>query len=52
VTGLAQTSGRGHLSFRETVDLDVDYVKARSFSLNIAIIYRTVKMVILGHGAF
>lgn len=52
VTGLAQTFGRGYLSFRETVDLDVAYVKARSFSLDIAIIYRTVKMVFVGHGAF
>jgi lipopolysaccharide/colanic/teichoic acid biosynthesis glycosyltransferase len=52
VTGLAQTDGRGCLNFRETVDLDVIYVKTRSFWLDICIIFRTIKMVILGSGAF
>jgi lipopolysaccharide/colanic/teichoic acid biosynthesis glycosyltransferase len=52
ITGLAQTYGRGNLTFRETVDLDVKYVRERSFLLDISILLRTVLMVVAGRGAF
>lgn len=52
VTGLAQAYGRGNLTFRETVDLDVKYVRERSLLLDISILLRTVVMVIFGRGAF
>ncbi len=52
VTGLAQVSGRGRLGFHETVDLDVDYVKRQSLLLDIKILLRTVKIVLVGDGAF
>lgn len=52
VTGLAQVSGRGRLGFHETVDLDVDYVERQSLMLDIKILIRTVKIVLLGDGAF
>lgn len=52
ITGLAQAYGRGNLTFRETVDLDVKYVRERSFLLDISILLRTVLMVIAGRGAF
>lgn len=52
VTGLAQVSGRGNLTFRETVDLDVAYVKSRSFLGDVDVLLRTVKMVLVSHGAF
>jgi lipopolysaccharide/colanic/teichoic acid biosynthesis glycosyltransferase len=52
VTGLAQISGRGRLSFHETVALDVEYVKNRSFLLDMKIIARTVYKLIARDGAF
>jgi len=52
ITGMAQTYGRGNLTFRETVDLDVKYVRERSFLLDISILVRTVIMVVAGRGAF
>jgi len=52
VTGMAQVSGRGRLGFLETVDLDVDYVKNRTFWGDIGIIAKTVKMVVMRDGAF
>jgi lipopolysaccharide/colanic/teichoic acid biosynthesis glycosyltransferase len=52
VTGLAQTSGRGRLGFYETVDLDVEYVHLRCALLDIRLLLRTVRMVVLRDGAF
>lgn len=52
ITGLAQTSGRGRLGFYETVDLDVHYVRNRSFLLDLRIMVKTVAMIILRDGAF
>jgi lipopolysaccharide/colanic/teichoic acid biosynthesis glycosyltransferase len=52
VTGLAQISGRGRLGFYETVDLDVYYVRNRSFLLDLRIMTRTVALIILRDGAF
>ena len=52
VTGLAQVSGRGRLGFHETVDLDVEYVERQSIMLDIKILLRTIKIVLLGDGAF
>jgi len=52
ITGLAQTRGRGDLTFRETVRLDCVYVRDRSVALNIKVLWRTVRMVLAGHGAF
>ena len=52
VTGLAQVSGRGRLGFHETVELDVDYVRRQSLLLDIKILLRTVKIVLVGDGAF
>lgn len=52
VTGLAQTSGRGRLKFLDTVALDVQYVDERSWRVDLAILARTVKMVLMRDGAF
>jgi lipopolysaccharide/colanic/teichoic acid biosynthesis glycosyltransferase len=52
ITGLAQTCGRGHLNFRDTVAYDLEYVENRSVWLNIKILARTVKIVLNHHGAF
>jgi exopolysaccharide production protein ExoY len=52
VTGLAQTAGRGHLTFRDTVRLDVEYVKTRSFKVDMQLMLKTLKMVVASDGAF
>lgn len=52
VTGLAQVSGRGHLGFYDTVELDVEYVKRRSMWLDLKILYRTALAMVTRDGAF
>ena len=41
LTGLWQVSGRSRLSYEQMVDLDREYVRRRSFWLNVAILART-----------
>lgn len=52
VTGMSQISGRGNLSFRETVDYDLEYVDGRSLAGDIAIVVRTIQSVVVRRGAF
>lgn len=52
VTGLAQVSGRGNLSFYDTVKYDVDYVERRSSLLDVKILASTVYRTALRDGAF
>ncbi len=52
ITGLAQISGRGRLSFQDTVKLDVEYVKGRSFLLDLKIVLLTVYKILIRDGAF
>lgn len=52
ITGLAQIKGRGQLSFLETNDLDVEYVKNRSLLVDLKILLRTVIVTLTGKGAF
>lgn len=52
ITGLAQVSGRGRLTFRDTVAYDVEYVRRRSFLFDLQILFTTVKMVFFRVGAF
>ncbi|HWP85018.1 MAG TPA: sugar transferase [Terriglobia bacterium] len=52
ITGLAQVSGRGRLSFRETTRLDVEYVKNQSWRLDLQIILRTIRGLLTRDGAF
>ncbi len=42
ITGLAQVSGRNHLTWEEKFDLDVQYVDNVSFMLDIKILVRTL----------
>jgi lipopolysaccharide/colanic/teichoic acid biosynthesis glycosyltransferase len=51
ITGLAQTNGRGNLSFLATSDWDVQYVRTRSTWLDIKILLRTLWL-LRGDGAF
>jgi lipopolysaccharide/colanic/teichoic acid biosynthesis glycosyltransferase len=52
VTGVAQISGRGRLGFHETVALDVEYARNRSFAYDMKILLKTIWMIIKRDGAF
>lgn len=52
VTGPAQVGGRGRLSFRESVALDIRYVDQRSMLTDFKIVLKTIKGVLKLDGAF
>ena len=52
ITGLAQVSGRGELSFYDTVKCDVSYVENKGALLDLKIIVMTLYNVFLRNGAF
>jgi exopolysaccharide production protein ExoY len=52
VTGLAQVSGRGILTFNKTVEYDVQYVDERSPTLDLKILAQTAYRIVLRDGAF
>ena len=51
ITGLWQVSGRSQLTWEQMIALDVEYVRRRSFWLNVWILLKTVPVVVLGKGA-
>ena len=52
LTGLWQVSGRQELSYEERVHLDMVYVQSRSVLLDLQILLKTVKCVLLRRGAY
>jgi lipopolysaccharide/colanic/teichoic acid biosynthesis glycosyltransferase len=52
ITGWAQVNGRASLPWSQRIDLDLWYVEHRSIALDLAIITRTVRMVLGGHGIY
>ena len=52
ITGLAQVRGRGHLTFHQTNELDLEYVETRSLWLDLKILLRTIVVVPKGDGAY
>lgn len=52
LTGLWQVSGRSDLSWEESVRLDLLYVEDWSLTLDAAILWKTVRAVVSGHGAY
>lgn len=52
LTGLWQISGRSNLGYEERVRLDMHYIRNYSIWLDLYIIYRTIAVVVTGHGAF
>lgn len=46
LTGLAQISGRGHLTIEQKLELDVKYVESASLLIDFKIIFATVALVI------
>lgn len=51
VTGLWQVRGRSLLSFRDMIELDIEYVESRSLPLNLKILLLTIPTVVHGDGA-
>jgi len=51
VTGLAQVSGRTEMSIEDRVKLDLYYVQNWSVWLDVKILFKTVWVVLTGHGA-
>lgn len=52
MTGLWQVSGRSHLSFDETVLLDIYYIENWALWLDLKILLRTIPTVLSGKGAY
>jgi lipopolysaccharide/colanic/teichoic acid biosynthesis glycosyltransferase len=52
LTCLWQVSGRSHLDFEEWMELDQEYARNRSLSLDFAILLRTLPAVIERKGAY
>lgn len=51
MTGLWQVSGRSDVGFQEWVEMDLAYIDSWSFWLDIAILFRTFRVVFEGRGA-
>lgn len=51
ITGLWQVSGRSRLSVDESIDLDAEYVRRCSFTLDLAILARTLPTLVRGGAA-
>ena len=52
LTGPWQVSGRSDLTFDDMVRLDLEYIDTRSFRGDLAYIWRTIKVVLDGDGAY
>lgn len=51
MTGLWQVSGRSDLPFKEWLELDLAYIDSWSLFLDVMILFKTVRVVLRGHGA-
>lgn len=51
MTGLWQVGGRNRLTLRQGLDLDMEYVRRRSFALDLMILLRTIPAVLSTRGA-
>lgn len=52
LTGLWQVSGRADTSFQEQIELDLRYVRERSWLLDLKIMLATIPVVVTGRGAY
>ena len=52
LTCIWQVSGRSQIAFPKQVELDVLYIKTRSFLFDLALIARTVPAVLSARGAY
>jgi exopolysaccharide biosynthesis polyprenyl glycosylphosphotransferase len=52
ITGIWQVSGRSDVSYEERVKLDMQYIRNYSLWLDLHLLWRTVPVVVKGHGAY
>ena len=52
ITGMWQTSGRSDVDYEERVQMDTWYVRNWNFWFDIVLLWRTMKVVLLGKGAY
>jgi lipopolysaccharide/colanic/teichoic acid biosynthesis glycosyltransferase len=52
ITCLSKVTGRDRLTKRETIEFDLDYIRRRSFSLDLKILWRTFRDVIIRRDVF
>ncbi len=52
LTGLWQASGRTDTSYRARIALDLRYLQERTLGLDLWVLLKTVRVVVLGHGAY
>jgi lipopolysaccharide/colanic/teichoic acid biosynthesis glycosyltransferase len=52
VTCLSKCTGRDRLTKRETIEFDLDYIRRRSFGLDMSILWRTFRGVVLRRDVF
>ena len=52
LTGWAQIQGRASLPWHERIELDLWYVEHASLALDLRILWRTLRMVVTGHGLY
>lgn len=52
LTGLWQVSGRTDTSYRRRTDLDSKYIQNWSLWMDLVVLWKTVRVVLFGHGAY
>jgi lipopolysaccharide/colanic/teichoic acid biosynthesis glycosyltransferase len=52
ITGYSQVSGRGLLTFKETITFDLKYIEEKSFGTDLKILIKTIWVIIKAIGAF
>jgi len=52
LTGLWQVSGRTDLRYRRRINLDTEYIRHWTLALDLKILWKTVRVVLGGHGAY
>ena len=52
LTGWAQVNGRASLPWHERIELDIWYVDHRTLRLDLAIIWKTVRLLVTGEGLY
>jgi lipopolysaccharide/colanic/teichoic acid biosynthesis glycosyltransferase len=52
ITGLWQVSGRNHTTFARRAELDMEYIQRWSLWLDVYIIFKTIREVLVREGAY
>ena len=52
ITGLWQVNHRNEATFEERIKQDLEYIKNQSFLLDLKIIFKTIKVMLTGKGAY